>query len=336
MLEKPNLADEVIVARLQSAYGCALRALTFLPVGNDSRAWSYRVETVTGEYFLKLRKGRAKQASLIVPHLLHGLGIENVVAPLRTTSGQLFAGMDDFTLALYPYVHGESAWDMSLPLEQWRAWGDIMRSIHDATISSQLAKDVPCEVFAVKSLDTLARVEDVLARGAYSGDVAEAVALIWREKADAIELARSRYISLGEQLAARSPEFVLCHADIHTANIIIDAHDKIRIVDWDETLLAPKERDLMFFIDDRRRPETTQAFFDGYGAGPVDLLGLAYYKYDWVLQEFGDYGERVFLTADHGTQDLALAMREFKRLFAPGDVVERAHRAFARFRANHA
>ena len=335
MLEKPDLADEVIFARLQSAYGCAVRALTFLPVGNDARAWSYRVETKTGEYFLKLRKG-GKPASLIVPHFLHGLGIENVVAPPRTTSGQLFAGMDDFTLALYPYLHGESAWDMSMPAEQWRAWGEIMRSIHDAAVPPQLAKDVPHEVFAVKWLDTLARVEDVLARGAYSGDVAEAVAQIWREKADEIELARSRYISLGEQLAGRSPEFVLCHADIHTANIIIDAGDKIRIVDWDETLLAPKERDLMFFIDDGRASETTEAFRDGYGAGPVDLLGLAYYKYDWVLQEFGDYGERVFLTADLGSQGLALALREFNRLFTAGDVVERAHRAYAKISSNHA
>ena len=57
-----------------------------------------------------------------------------------------------------------------------------------------------------------------------------------------------RYRELGALLAADPPAFVLCHADIHTANIILNPRGEIRIVDWDETVIAPKERDLMFFV----------------------------------------------------------------------------------------
>jgi len=331
MLEGPKLADELIIAQLSASYDLSVHSLEFLPVGNDARAWSYRVEAASGLFFLKLRKGDVNRASLIVPHYLLNCSIENVVAPIPSKSGELFVRLNDYALTLYSYIQGESKWDMSLTAAQWRDWGRIMHSIHDASIPLELAEDVPQEVFAVKWLDKMERVEDVLERGDYDGEVASAVARIWREKADVIELCRSRYLSLGTQLERRSPDFALCHADIHPANIIIDTVGTIHIVDWDETLLAPKERDLMFFIDDGRSVDTTEAFLAGYGDRSADLLSLAYYKYDWVIQEFGDYGERVFLEPDLSNKDLALAQREFTRLFEPGDVIERAHRAYANF-----
>ena len=296
----------------------------------------FRVETATSEYFLKLRRGTLNVASLIVPHYLLSCGIENVVAPIPANSGRLYALVNDYAFMLYPYIHGESEWDTALTAAQWREWGAIMRSIHDAPLPAELAEDVPREIFAVKWLDKIERVEDVLARGAYDDGVAEVVAGIWRSKSDVIEQARSRYLSLGRRMEKKSPDFVLCHADIHTANIIIDEDGKLHIVDWDETLLAPKERDLMFFIDDRRLVDTTEAFLAGYGDPSVDPLGLAYFKYDWVIQELGDYSERVFLADNLGSDQLALAQREFARLFDADDVIDRAQRAYARHIASEA
>lgn len=342
MLQRPKLADEHIVAQLRDSYDLSAHSLEFLPIGNDARAWSFRVEAAPGRYFLKLRRGPVNRASLLVPHFLKNRGIENVVAPIRATSGQLHAPMmdnadhEDFALMLYPYIEGESDWRMSLTAAQWRAWGRIMRSIHDAGIPRQLADEVPHEVFAVKWLDKIERVEAVLARGVYEGAVAEMVAQIWRDHADVIDRCRRRYLALGAQLEHSSPEFVLCHADIHPANIIIDRAGALHIVDWDESLLAPKERDLMFFIDDGRSADATNAFLAGYGDHSVDPLALAYYKYDWVIQEFGDYGERVFLSADLSDDDAALAQREFARLFAPDDVIDRAHRAYANLLSSEA
>lgn len=333
MLVRPNLADDAIIVRLQSEFDLLAPRLEFLPIGNDARAWSFRVETADSEYFLKLRRGAPKQASLIVPHHLRSCGLKNVVAPIPAISGRLYAPLEEYALMLYPFIHGVSEWDMALTAAQWGEWGAIMRSIHDAPVPDQLAKDVPREIFAVKWLDKIECVEAALARNAYSGEVADLVASIWRAKSDVIELCRRRYLSLGRRMEKSSPDYVLCHADIHTANIIIDDASALHIVDWDETLLAPRERDLMFFIDDGRSVDTTYAFLAGYGRRSVDLLGLAYYKYEWGIQEIGDYGERVFLADDLGSDELALAQREFARLFAAGDVIDRAHRAYANLHA---
>ena len=331
MLERPKLADDHIIAQLRDSYDLDAGSLEFLPVGNDARAWSYRVVEDSTQFFLKLRQGQVNRASLIVPRFLSNGGVANVVAPIPDKSGRLFARVkanEDFALMLYPYIHGESDWNMSLTAAQWRNWGSIMRSIHDASIPLDLAEELSQEVFAVNWLDKIDLVQAVLTRGEYEGEVAVAVARKWRQNTDIIKLCRSRYLSLGSRLAGRLPEFVLCHADIHPANIIVDAAGAIHIVDWDETLLAPKERDLMFFIDDGRASVTTDAFLTGYGNTLVDPLALAYYKYDWVIQELGDYGERVFLADDLSGGDLALAQREFARLFQMDDVIDRAHRAY--------
>ncbi len=330
MLEKPDFADVRIIKLLESHYALRVRALEFLPVGNDQRAWAYRVEAEAAVYFLKLRRGGTRPASLIAPHHLKTQGIEQVVAPLETVAGGLLTSAGDYDLILYPFIDGRSAWRMAIPPSNWRAWGAIMRRIHSSSLSSHGLDVVEREVFGVKWLDTLGRVEDLLGRGGYRGEVAEAAALVWRDQAVEIMRCRRRYLELGACLAADPPPFVLCHADIHTANIILDRQSEIRIVDWDETVIAPKERDLMFFVYDGHRPEETDAFFAGYGSDEINWLAMAYYKYDWVVQEFADYGERIFLSNDIGVKDLASALNEFKRLFEPDDVIQRAHRAFKR------
>lgn len=334
MLEPPKLADEIIIAQLRANYDLKSPALEFLPLGNDARAWAFRVESASGACYLKLRKGEVNEAALLVPQFLRRRGLRNAVAPLPTTSGQLFARADAYALTLYPFIEGKSRWDMSLTPTQWRDWGAIMAAIHGAAIPPSLTSAIPRAAFALKWLEKLARVEGALARGRFQHAIAEEMALIWRQNLAQIELSRRRYLALGAQLKGRSPAFLLCHADIHPANIIIDGTGFIHIVDWDETTLAPKERDLMFFVEDGRPAWTTEAFLSGYGERSLDWLGLAYYKYDWVMQELADYGERVFLSRDLSDSELALALGEFARLFDAGDVVDRAHRAYANLQAS--
>jgi spectinomycin phosphotransferase len=97
------------------------------------------------------------------------------------------------------------------------------------------------------------------------------------------------------------------------------------IVDWDETLLAPKERDLMFVPGQDTIPTREAAmFFDGYGAVQVNQLAVAYYRYEWCVQEIGDYGQRVFLTEEAGEVTKQDALERFIELFSQGDVVEAA------------
>ncbi|MDE2856414.1 MAG: aminoglycoside phosphotransferase family protein [Chloroflexota bacterium] len=333
MRDRPKVPDERIAAGLDYAYGISARALDFLPIGNDAAASTFRVRGERRAFFLKLRVGAPNRASLTVPHHLRLNGIDSVVAPLATISGGLFAELDQYSLILYPWIEGESKLGKTLSPRQWRAWGAIMRAIHRTCPGEELKAQLPQEEYGKRWLGRFARIERALARIRQPHAFANEFAALWRQKAARIEEARARYLSLASRLKARDHEHVICHADIHPANIMVDAAGAIHIVDWDEVILAPKERDLMFFITDGHPNDAVSAFLDGYGDCQADKIGLAYYRYDWVLQEFCDYGERLLLSNELSERELQFSIDEFKRLFAPGDVIELAQQACAAIRS---
>ena len=102
---------------------------------------------------------------------------------------------------------------------------------------------------------------------------------------------------------------VVCHADIHTHNVLLDGDGRLYIVDWDETLLAPKERDLMFVgagIDGPKYgPRETALFYQGYGDVSPDPLAIAYYRIEWGVQDLGEFGREILSADDVGAETKA-------------------------------
>src|SRR5690242_1582700 len=109
MLEKPNLHESLIEDCLRNQYGLENVTLKFLLVGNDVNTAVYRVNINKQEQmYLKLRKGDFNIMSVIVPHLLKEHDIKQVIAPVLTRSQQEWTKINEFSLALYPYIDGEN------------------------------------------------------------------------------------------------------------------------------------------------------------------------------------------------------------------------------------
>ena len=107
MLEKPDFPDEKVLACLRDAYGLSVARLTFLPLGADPNTAVYQALTVDERpYFVKLRRGRFDELSVTLPKWLSDQGIRPIIPPLTTTTGQLWANLNPFTLILYPFVEG--------------------------------------------------------------------------------------------------------------------------------------------------------------------------------------------------------------------------------------
>ncbi len=51
---------------------------------------------------------------------------------------------------------------------------------------------------------------------------------------------------LAEVLQSRTLPYVISHADLHPANLLRDPLGHVFVIDWDEVMLAPKERDFIF------------------------------------------------------------------------------------------
>jgi len=331
MLEKPSLPEDAIINGLNQHYNLSVIRLEFLPIGNDATAWVYKVLAVDAAYFLKLKHGQISLASLSVPHYLFESGIKQIVTPIANQSVKLSTPIEGFTLILYPFIDGQSGMQFGLSLDQWRALGTILRQMHSTYFPSEIAEQVPRESFTLRArwMQIIESLQQGFSEIVLKDDLEEELAAFWGEHAQEIARIVRRTQELGRLAQAQSLPYVLCHADIHTANVLLDRVGQLHIVDWDGTLFAPKERDLMFVVGGREADspdsESEHAFLSGYGETDINWLALAYYRYEWVVQEFADFAERVFYMPNIGLATKQDAVRGFKQLFLTGDVITSAY-----------
>jgi spectinomycin phosphotransferase len=150
-----------------------------------------------------------------------------------------------------------------------------------------------------------------------------------KSRRDEINLLVQRTEALASELQSKPLELVLCHTDVHGGNILIGENDELYIVDWDNPILAPKERDLMFIgggIDDIWKNERQEAmFYEGYGKTEINLPALAYYRYERIIEDLVVICEQLLLTGEGGA-DRERSLGWFRSNFKPGSTLEIAEK----------
>ena len=139
----------------------------------------------------------------------------------------------------------------------------------------------------------------------------------------------SRLVDRAEQLSLDiqelSPSFVLCHSDLHAGNILIDSNDKLYIVDWDEPIMAPKERDLMFFGGGVgnvwNQPHEETLFYKAYDDVEINPALLAYYRHERILEDIAEYCDNLLLTPAGGANRQEM-YNHFVDMFESNGVVD--------------
>jgi spectinomycin phosphotransferase len=82
----------------------------------------------------------------------------------------------------------------------------------------------------------------------------------------------------------------ICHGDPHLLNLLVDG-EALWLIDWDDVVLAPRERDLLFVLDGGVLPfapvtaEQEAWFFAGYGPVELERERLAYHRAVRALEE---------------------------------------------------
>lgn len=331
MLEKPKLSDDKISACIHDLYGIESAALEFLPIGNNNNTWVYKLTDAQAKcFFLKVNRAALNVPSILIPRFLYENGIRQVIAPLPTTSRQIVAALEDYHLILYPFIQGENAMRRGMSATQWVEFGSILQQIHSIPIPQELEHQLVRETFTPYWTEMRRAIETKIQAREFENDAQRELAAFWNEKSSIMTILGSRAQDLGKRLQTQTHEFVLCHADIHTANILIDENDQLYVVDWDQPMLAPRERDFLFVIDSafgNHIPDAYQElFFQGYGKVEIHWAALAYYRYHWAMTDLCEFAACVFLIPDAGAETQADAVEWFKRLFQPGNSVELALR----------
>ena len=285
-----------LLEQLSTAYGLPLQSIAFFPEGEDS--YGYVIASETGEeYFAKASTSVPNSCLQVASLLRHQCNISGIVAPLKTLEGTLSILWQDFRVSLFPFIEGKSRWDL------WKVGKDftdaelsqtaaLLATIHgctDTVVSDSLtvAKyDLPLR----HELHTVLEApEKIPARNGYQKRLLEAIAQHRSEILQTLE----RYDSFGRSASVLQTPFVITHGDPTPGNLIIDAENRLHIIDWDGVCLGPPEKDLVSFTGERFEVilESYLAKRRNGAALHTDIFG--FYIYEWTLNEIRDYGTKI-------------------------------------------
>ena len=325
MLEKPKIPEALIARAVRADYGLDVARVTFLPLGYDVNTAVYHVQAQAGaEYFLKLRLGEFNPITVAVPHLLNSQGIHAVMAPIQTHIGQLVSTLENFTIILYPYIPGKDGYQVSLVDLDWVELGWTLKSVHHAPLPPSIALSIPREVFDPQWRKNVKYFQSQVEQRSYTDPVAKRLSAFMKTKQDEISHMVKRAEELAHTLSQQPLDLVLCHSDAHPGNFLVADSGELYLVDWDNPIFAPKERDLMFFgsgmSGDQPGGLEESSFYQGYGPVEVDQRALAYYRYERIIQDIAEFCKQLLLT-DKGGDDREQAYHYFTGSFLPGNVV---------------
>ena len=285
-----------LLQNLSTAYGLPLQSITFFPEGEDS--YGYVVVSEIGQkYFAKASTSVPKSRLQVASLLRHQCNISGIVAPLETQNGDLSVLWQNFQVSLFPFIEGKSRWDL------WKVGKDftdaefaqtaaLLATIHGCT-EAVAANSLTVAAYDLPLRKELHRVleapRQIPPQNRYQKQLLETITQHSSEILQTLE----RYDSLGRSALALQTPFVITHGDPTPGNLIIDAENRLHIIDWDGVCLGPPEKDLVSFTGERFEVvlESYLAERRNGAALHADIFG--FYIYEWTLNEIRDYGTKI-------------------------------------------
>jgi spectinomycin phosphotransferase len=327
MRKPPRILEEHLRTCLQDQYDLSPVTLEFLPRGKDYNAGVYRVVSEQGTaYLLKVTSRSLYEPSCLVPRYLSNQGITSVVAPVPTKSQALWTKLVDWTVIVYPFLDGDTSLT-GMTKEQWKEVGTIFQRIHQVRLQPEGFQSLRKETFDPTGYTRWVRTFETQHLHSPHGGSASSRALraSWVAHQSTIHMGVTTLEKLAEVLKARPFPYVICHADLHPANLLRDRHGHVFVIDWDEVMLAPKERDFIFV----REPQA-EAFWQGYGQREIDWMLLSYYLWERVVQDVIECAGQVCFRDDWAEETRAEVAQLFDQILAEeGGTIAAAYQASA-------
>jgi hypothetical protein len=327
--EPPDLDRAALAAALRRRWGVDAARLEYLPVGFGTHHWQ-AVGADGASWFVSADDLSARQHAGRAPDdVFAGLdrafrtaaalradaGLEFVVAPVASSGGAVLCRLDArYAVRVEPFVAGtvEQSGDYERP-EDRRRMGALLGRLHAA--SGFVPVGLPGrEDFALPGREELAMALDQLDTPWSGGPFGEPARALVRAHAGSVRERLHAFDRIASRLRDGSTGWIVTHGEPHSANVI-RASGSLRLVDWDTTLVAPRERDLWMVLDD------DLTGWDEYVAvaGPVALNedAVGFYKERWALAEVCMYVAE-FRRPHEETEDTRAAWEELGEYVVTG------------------
>jgi spectinomycin phosphotransferase len=327
MREKPNIAEEQLLIHLENEYHFSVLNLEFLPLGLDTNAGTYRIVTRQGAaYFLKAKQATSFYGpACIVPRYLLDQGVAAVVAPIPTQQQTLWTQLENWRIMLYPFIDGETGWHPGLNDEQWRAVGVALKQIHGTTLPPEGFPSLRNERFDPGEYSRWIESFETQQLALHDGSSIERdLRSCWIAHQSTIHTLLTLMENLARSLQTQAGPRVICHADLHPGNILRTPSNEVFVIDWDDVMLAPKERDFLFVNETSSTDQTPSPFFQGYGASEIDWAALTYYRGERVITDLIACAQDVLFRDDLEEATKAEAVELFRAIFSENGEVNLA------------
>jgi spectinomycin phosphotransferase len=135
--------------------------------------------------------------------------------------------VDRFALALYPMLDARPGAEVGLSPDQWRRLRAALARVHALPPAPELTRLVGREAFRPSRRELLPRLAAAVADPDRDDPVAGELAAFWRARRDLIDALVERADRLGRRAAGVPSRTVLCHADLHTWNVLVDTDRRL-------------------------------------------------------------------------------------------------------------
>lgn len=313
-----------IINCLSTYYLIEVTALILSPLGADTNASIYKAQASDQKtYFVKLKWDHFHDTNIAILELLQMAGIQQLIPPIKTVAGTQIQQVNDFTLIVYPFVEGQDGFSCSLTDEQWVALGRALKQVHEVHVPTSLKARTRREEFSPKWRDAVRSLYTHIEEVPANDEIASNLWKFLQENKSIIQQLVDRSEQFSQKASSRPLKFVLCHSDIHGGNVLVNGTEALYIVDWDDPILAPKERDLMFIGGGVgnvwNKPYEQTLFYQGYGQTDVDWTLLAYYRYERIVEDIAVYAQELLLKPVQGRLEM---YKQFMSMFEPHGVVD--------------
>lgn len=320
------ISAQLIIDHLRTFYGITVASLRLLAIGADMNASVYIAERCDGSsYFIKLKQGLSYDMSVTILALLQASGIKQMIPPIKTIDGNLTQHINNFTLIVYPFIKGQNGFCDHLTDDQWITLGRVMRQVHEFDMPTSIKDQLKKESYSPKWREALRSLDGHIPENLTGDEIAMKLQIFMKKHKEEIHRLVDRAELLSQMIQKQSVKFVLCHSDIHAGNVLLDENGALYIVDWDDPILAPKERDLMFIgggiANVWNNPREEEFFYKGYGKTEINWEILAYYRLERIVEDIVEYAQKLLLTSDGGEKRLEM-YKQFMNMFEPGGVVD--------------
>ncbi|HID7091415.1 TPA: aminoglycoside O-phosphotransferase APH(9)-Ia [Legionella pneumophila] len=324
MLKQPIQAQQLIEL-LKVHYGIDIHTAQCIQGGADTNAFAYQADSESKSYFIKLKYGYHDEINLSIIRLLHDSGIKEIIFPIHTLEAKLFQQLKHFKIIAYPFIHAPNGFTQNLTGKQWKQLGKVLRQIHETSVPISIQQQLRKEMYSPKWREIVRSFYNQIEFDNSDDKLTAAFKSFFNQNSAAIHRLVDTSEKLSKKIQPDLDKYVLCHSDIHAGNVLVGNEESIYIIDWDEPMLAPKERDLMFIGGGVgnvwNKPHEIQYFYEGYGEINVDKTILSYYRHERIVEDIAVYGQDL-LSRNQNNQSRLESFKYFKEMFDPNNVVE--------------